>query len=368
MFKKVGYDFVTLKQWKDNATQTLLARRNVAYVDIDEENNRLSIGVLNAAESDNAERFLRDNKIPGMVALAVPVDSSPDYNNNPPSSAETLRNTRSLYGGVQINPQATNRCTLGFNAMYGMEDRYGFKYMYSYDHFFVTAAHCMYQIGYASNTPIYQAPDQYGFTQVIGYEYRQPQWRGHSEFPVDCPADGSLCATAEAALVRYTVPWGGARIARTTFAGTYGSDTGSVTMDPYYAPWPVADSIMDHTLLNGATLHKVGWKTGWTQGYVSQTCVNARVILNGYPTQYVGVCQWTASMRSDQGDSGGPVFKHKFGAYPKVQIVGSVTNGNAIATQFSFYPYISYELLTRYDIWTGCGATPCSGRLVVSNN
>lgn len=365
LFKKVGYDFVKLKQWKDSATQTLLTRRNVAYVDIDEANNRLSIGVLNAAESDNANRFLRDNKIPGMVALVVPVDTSPNYNNNPPSSAETLRNTRSLYGGVQIKPQAFNSCTLGFNAMMGVVNG-NFHYLYSYDHFFVTAAHCMYQMGYASNTPIYQTPDQYGSTSVIGYEYRQPQWRPQSQME-DCPA-GSLCSLAESALVRYVVPWGGPRIARTTWPGTYGSDTGSVTLDPYYAPWSVVDSVIDHTLLYGAVLHKVGWKTGWTQGSVSQTCVNARVVLNGYPTQWVGVCQWTASMGAGPGDSGGPVFKNKFGSYPNVQIVGNVTNGNSIATQFSFYPYIAYELLTRYDYSSQCLSGPCWTQLVVSNH
>ena len=79
--------------------------------------------------------------------------------------------------------------------------------LYSYDHFFVTAAHCMYALGYPSNTPIYSEIDQNGTTRIIGYEARQPEWKGPETY-YDCPG-GSQCSMAEAALVRYTVPWGG---------------------------------------------------------------------------------------------------------------------------------------------------------------
>jgi hypothetical protein len=367
-FKKVAFDFLTLKKWKSIATKRLLAEANVAFVDIDEQNNRLDIGVYNAAGSANAQRFMRENDIPLGTLTLVPVDTSPGYTQNPGAGAETLRNTRSLYGGVEIRPQGVAQCSLGFNAMLSASDLYGNIRLYSYDHFFVTAAHCMSSLGYPSNTPINSAIDQTGATRLIGYEFRQPPWEGQETY-YDCPA-GSRCSTAEAALVRYVVPWGGARIARTTFPGSFGSDTGSVTLDPFNQPWPVTDSVMDFTLLSGATLYKVGRRTGWTQGTVSQTCVDWRLTINGYPSQFVALCQWTASTQAGPGDSGGSIFKYKLGYYPSVQVVGNLWGGNSAATTFSFFPYISYEL-TRRDAATGCGGGypgGCYPRMTVSMN
>ena len=357
--KKVAHDFLKLKEWKDKATLTLLARPYVVSVDIDEANNRLKIGVANGAEEANANRFLRENKIPGLVATMIPVDTSPDYN-RPPGSPETLRNTQSLYGGVAIHPGVTKTCSLGFNAMLSVIDGNGSTRLYSYDHFFVTASHCMWSLGYPSNTPIYQNNDQYGNTRVIGYEFRQPEWLGQERY-YDCPG-GSRCSTAESALIRYNAPWGGARIARVS--GNPG--TNSITLDPYYPPWQVADSVGDNTLLNGATLYKVGQTTGWTQGTVTETCANYRILLGGTPTQFVALCQWSASCGSAGGDSGGPVFKNKFGYYPQVQLVGNVWAGISSVSTFSFYPYIDYELTTR-DTQSVCGSQPCWPRLTVSN-
>ena len=143
-----------------------------------------------------------------------------------------------------------------------------------------------------------------------------------------------------------------------------------MTLDPYNQPWTVVDSVMDYTFLQGATLYKVGRRTGWTQGTVSQTCADWRLVINGYQSQFVALCQWNATAEAGPGDSGGPVFKFKLGYYPSVQVVGNVWGGNSIAITFSFYPYISWEL-TRRDAGTACGGGypgGCSPRLTVSMN
>lgn len=362
-FRKVAHDFLKLKKWKDHARASLLTRPNVYFLDIDEENNRLSIGVLNATEKAFAVQFLNDNNIPGAVAVVLPPADPPP---NPyPESQETLRNTQSLYGGVQIMPGGFAVCSLGFNTILSAENINGSVWTYSYDHFLVTAGHCMNSVGSSTGTPVYQTPTR---SRVIGYEYRQPLWQSEYYYSpgqsyYDCPA-GSRCSLAEVALVRYTVPWGGSRIARTTFAGS-AQDTGSVTLD-YSAPWQVADSVMDHTLLTGTLIMKVGRSTGWTQGYITQTCTDYRLHLNGQPTQFVVLCSWSTNFTSRGGDSGAPVFKNKFGSYPQVQIVGTIWAGATGVSTFSFYPYISYEL-TEVDRRYGCGSVyPCWPRLSVS--
>jgi len=356
-FRKVSHDSAKVNEWKGYATRNLLLRPNVIFVDIDEENNQLNIGVRSQAETGPVKRFLNDNHIPGGVALVIPVDTSPGYQVNP-SVPETLRNTQSLYGGVQILPGAVKQCTLSFNAMLSSDTR-----IYSYDHFFVTNAHCMNSVGYPQNTPIYQNNDQNGSTRIIGYEFRQPLWEG-SERYTNCPA-GSRCSMAEVALVKYTVPWGGSRIARTTYVGA-GRDTGSVTLDPYALPWQVVDSVNDHTLFQGSTIMKVGRTAGWTQGTTTQTCADYRLWLGGYPTQFVILCQWSGNFTSRGGDSGSPVFKYKFGYYPQVQLVGTVWAGDYGVSTFSFFPYISWELTFR-DTQYACGTVfDCTPKLAVS--
>lgn len=145
-YRKVTYDFIKLKEWKDNATRTLLLRPNVVFVDLDEENNRITVGVSDAGETGPTESFLKQSHIPGVVALMMPVDTSPSPQISP-STLEDLSNTFSLYGGVEINPGPGKVCTLGFNAMLTAGNLSWYQTTYSSDHFFVTNAHCMNSLG-----------------------------------------------------------------------------------------------------------------------------------------------------------------------------------------------------------------------------
>lgn len=180
--KKVAHDFLKLKEWKDYATRTLFVRPNVVFVDIDEQNNQLSIGVNSSFEAEATKLFLKKNEIPGLVVQIIPIDSGPPKQINP-GDPETLSNTQNLYGGVEVDPGGVYRCTLGFNAMLTAGDLAGYQTTYSPDHFFVTAAHCMSSLGTVTNTPVYQT----GTSIVIGYEYRQPLWAGPAQ-NANCPA------------------------------------------------------------------------------------------------------------------------------------------------------------------------------------
>lgn len=354
MFRKVAHDFRQLKTWKSYATSNLLSRPNVLYVDIDEENNRISIGVLNSTTKTEIERHMRDKKIPTAVAVVMPPAMMPPPGDPPPNpgAGETLRNTNQLIPGVRIYPGNTLICTMGFNTSFRS------NYYYSSDNFFVTNGHCMNTIGSNTGTIV---RNQFG--NVIGYEWRQSFYFYAPDY--DCPPGGYRCALADAALIRYTVGWNGGVIARTTFSGT-GTDTGSVTLDPFNPRWAIADSIMDHTLIQGRQLHKVGWNSGWTEGSVTTTCVDYQLFMNNVPTQFFWLCQWDTNFTTAGGDSGAPVFTYKFGSFPKVSLVGVIWAGLKGRSVFSFYPYVSWSL-TRGQTWWECWPdTRCETRLSVS--
>jgi hypothetical protein len=138
-----------LKQWKDYATSTILSRPNVVFVDIDEENNRISIGVLNAAEIAPVKRLLDDKHIPGLVGALIPIDTSPNPQVSP-GTPEDLRNTQRLIGGVDIRTGSFYNCTLSFNAKLVAGNMHGYYVTYSSDHFFCDE-HSLHEVGGHSN-------------------------------------------------------------------------------------------------------------------------------------------------------------------------------------------------------------------------
>ncbi len=87
----------------------------------------------------------------------------------------------------------------------------------------------------------------------------------------------------------------------------------------------------------GTTINKVGRTTGWTQGNVTQTCVNTNVARSNI-TQ---LCQTFVedpggAVLVGGGDSGSNVFTITSG--DNVQLVGILWGGNSSGTLFVFSP------------------------------
>jgi hypothetical protein len=79
----------------------------------------------------------------------------------------------------------------------------------------------------------------------------------------------------------------------------------------------------------------VGRTTGWTQGKVTNTCVNVGV--SG--TTIVQLCQNLVSARLGAGDSGSPVFKGS----TNVTLSGILWGGNSSGTQYVYSPISNIE-------------------------
>lgn len=83
----------------------------------------------------------------------------------------------------------------------------------------------------------------------------------------------------------------------------------------------------------GEFLHKVGRTTGWTQGLVSDTCVNANVS----DTDITLLCQDLVNAGVGGGDSGSPVFGIVNSPAPgDARLYGILWGGNADGTLFAF--------------------------------
>jgi len=114
-------------------------------------------------------------------------------------------------------------------------------------------------------------------------------------------------------------------------AQTSGPNNGSLTITGSFNITSEANAIV------GDVANKVGRTTGWTQGMVTNTCVNTGV--SG--TRIVQLCQTFVSAGVGAGDSGSDVFGQTGGS--SVRLLGILWGGNSQGTQFVYSPIGNVE-------------------------
>lgn len=273
IFKGASYEFARLKDWADGLTP-MLERGDVFLIDVDEVENRVSVGVQDAAViaavRAEASRL-------GMPAAALHVETQPR-----PEQRRTVQDWHyPVMGGIQI-AYGDSLCTMGFNAFHPATGRA----------VFVTNSHC--------------TPTNYGFDGGAFYQNtvtaanhfgNEIADRGH----YGCFPGIDLCRFADAAYVAHNgrrdpapgvvAPAQGV-IARTIRVTGMAAST-TETADPYYIVARYAG-----TLPVGTYLEKTGRTSGSTYGRVTRSCV----------TLPQWVCQDESRIWSTFGDSGSPVF------------------------------------------------------------
>ncbi len=192
---------------------------------------------------------------------------------------------------------------------------------------FVTASHCSDNQGAVDGTTYYQPLDQVA-GDVIGTEIADPPYvRNGKKLPERKevpsvrrelqPPDGQRAVTV-------------GQIARTIALG-------SLEIDPANPTYTITGKGVAGV---GATANKVGRTTGWTQGTVTNTCVNTGV--SG--STLVLLCQTfvtSGSVIVQGGDSGSPVFATAGGN--NVTLLGGLWGGNQSGTQFVYSPIANIE-------------------------
>lgn len=359
------YDFTTLRSWHDSLSMRVLGVEGSVYTDIAENRNRIVIGIdrRNASVGRrNVQSTLTRLGVPaGIVELIETVSFVIDTERatcNPcapgdtsigPQSAATPNSTslfrvvsaertsrhrfsrsvtsnvkfdqgsgiqspvgasatelrdriRPLEGGIEINyfnqyDSFYHRCTLGFPA-YRNQQRV-----------FITASHCSSKFGAADGTGYYQPTVQagnYAGAEIADPSYATAAWCDDPE----APGINRRCRDSDAlaAALATDVSWSLGKIAKPTGTGTFSATApGSTTIDPAQPHLTIVakGGFPDVNMI----LDKIGTETGWTYGYVAQTCVNLRAPQPSEGSIVVLRCQDLVEATATGGDSGAPVFQ-----------------------------------------------------------
>lgn len=270
IYESATYDFLTLKEWSDQLVH-LLERDDVFTLDIDEVANQVRVGVESPSAIEAVEGYAKSLEVPSE-ALEIEVQGRPAPRILLTDQAPVLQ------GGWQIATQLGS-CAFGFNAI-----RNGVVV-------FITNSHCSLQKFALDNTVQYQP--YVSAPLAIGHEIADPGLRL-------CGPPNRQCRMSDAAVFQHNGNRGVGlwQIARTTFWRS--GQRGSVEIDSILPYFNIVQKITNNNqMLVGYSVHKVGPRSGWTTGHITQTCVRIGQL----------DCQWVTRTYSEHGDSGSPIFQ-----------------------------------------------------------
>ncbi len=297
--RRGDFDWVQLERWFAQASAEVLGQSGAVFVDADEASNRVRIGVEHGATGQARSLVAR---------LGIPADAVIVEETEPITFAATLRQrVRPVVGGLQINVPGF-LCTLGFNAVRSGQNS------------FITNSHCTNTQGGTEGTPYWQPLETVDPVR-IGTEVADPVYFRRN----GCPK-GRRCRFSDASRAAYAP---NIQFTLGSLAKTTGPNNGSITINGSFTITQEGSAVV------GQTVNKVGRTTGWTQGLVTNTCVNTGV--SG--SNIVQLCQTFVSAGVGGGDSGSPVFR----GTSSVTLVGILWGGNSSGTQFVYSPIGNIE-------------------------
>ena len=293
--RRADYDWASLERWQGGATGATLSMRGTVWVDADEARNRVTIGVERGTPAAQVRAAVARLGVPSSAVVIEEVE--------PVRFAATLQDRgRPVVGGLQINFPGF-LCTLGFNAL-----RSGQRS-------FITNSHCTNVQGGNDGTPYWQ-PLQSTDPVKVATEVADPNYTSGGT----CPA-GRRCRRSDSAKASYAngiaATLGG--IAQTARIGRSLTITGQ---------WTVTG---ESVATVGQVVNKVGRTTGWSQGQVTNTCVDTNV--SG--SDITQLCQNFVSATVGSGDSGSPTFAISSGN--NVTLVGILWGGSG-SSSFVYSP------------------------------
>jgi len=288
--RQARHSYRQLRQWRDQVMDVLLDLPDAAWIDLDEAQNQIAIGLADGSGRGELERALAGL---GVVGNAVRVEITGRSVPNETLESRIRPVVGGIAQGVTFNgaPQVYPWCTYSFNARYNGVD------------VILTASHCSQSIYYLDQTPTVFYQNYVATGNRIGGEWLDP------------PAVGEGCVIypygyrqhchrySDAVMIAYDPGVASDRgfIARTTSRSLSWGQRGSTTIDPSNPRFGIV-SVLAYPV-QGQRVDKVGWKSGWTSGTVQHTCVNV-VATDGYWRD----CTYQADYWSEGGDSGSPVF------------------------------------------------------------
>jgi hypothetical protein len=317
------FDYVRLTDWRARLRESLDVK-GLVFLDIDESNNHLRVGVEKGTPHELVES--------AIIKLDVPADAFTVEDAEPIRFLATLRDRiRPTVGGLQIAfnsadlpPGSFFVCTLGFNA----------RSAASSDTYLVTNSHCSGLQGGVQHTEIFQPtplPEN-----LVAIEHLDPEYFTEGCYP------HFRCRFSDASLARY-FPGVEATVGSIARTALRGLTAGSLTIDDRQPSFTITDrqpfSVM------GQTLDKVGRTTGWTVGTVAATCVDVAVA----DTDIVQLCQDEVFSGNGAGDSGSPIFESQAAFTNDVTLYGILWGGGTTA----FGPILVFSPLENIEFELG---------------
>jgi len=286
--RPAAHSWDQLERWHGRVSPTALALKGAVFVDADEAMNRLTVGAERGAVGQVRAALARL----GLPASAVVVQEAAPvtFAAAPKGQGTSLQGrVRPILAGVQINFPGF-LCSLGFNISGG----------------FITASHCTNVQGGVEGTPYWQ-PLQSTDPVQIATEVADPTYVSGGS----CPP-GKRCRRSDSSKSTYAngIAFSLGSIAQTARPGRSLTITGQ---------WSVTG---EGVATVGQVVNKVGRTTGWSQGQVTNTCVDTNV--SG--SDITQLCQNFVSATVGSGDSGSPVFAIQSGN--NVAIVGILWGGS----------------------------------------
>lgn len=343
------FAYADLEHWHERAWPAVFAEgRAVVFTDVDEADNRVTIGVSDPSAAPAVRAIAARHGVPEEAVQVEVVE--------PIRQLVSLQGLNDpIRGGVQIHFPGF-LCTLGFPAVSGSQAS------------FITNSHCTTTQGGTEGTPYWQPLSSVDGTQV-GTEVDDPVYFTGS----GCPG-GRQCRYSDSSRARQEP---GRAFELGSIARTSGPNNGSLevtgafTITGTYAQSGVGQNCP----VTGKVLNKMGRTTGWSQGQITNSCVNVGV--SG--TRIVQLSQVIVAANVAGGDSGSPVFGDISGS--NVTLYGILWGGGSSTFVYSPFVNIEHELgpLTVTSGGGGPGnsapeasftATPTSGEapLLVSFN
>jgi len=300
--RRAAYDVRDLRNWRWKL-ENMLADGDWQAADVDEQTNRVFIGVGNAGA---AERVVAELAAAGVPSGAVDVGVVTTSLTQTPDNRFLTSGVRPVPGGVGLGDfqYGLGGCSFGFLARPDTGSNDIVTQYYG-----VGASHCTATLDANDHKAWWQYEDlllnesyEAPFTSTLTYR--------------TCPT-GKTCRYADAVL--YTVPssftnlaWG--KIVSTTdstylYTGGAAGTTVDTTVKPYRSTSIRAETTMGSFYV-GFPVNKVGIGSGHTYGPIHRTCVDVPPFNPDGTTRQNSryVCQMWADAYVYGGDSGAPVW------------------------------------------------------------
>ena len=283
----------TLEELKEARVKLrdVLTIKGVVYLDLDESCGCLSIG---AGTKEVISRIVDYIKELNIDTSWVTIVQTPEYR----LTADLTEKFRPTMGGQQIRTIG-NSCTLGLPVYSWLMHTDGI----------LTASHCT-QGPQGDNwaTPILQGP---GSQDFIADESLDLGLFDNTLHP-DCPSR-RFCRYSDAVFANYAGDLGiRGRVSRPSTVCTVPGVMCDLMVDRPTDDIRIAQATIG--FFTGQVLDKVGMRSGWTRGAITNTCVDVNVVevdASGTvnQTDNTMLCQTLVATSSFPGDSGAPVFQ-----------------------------------------------------------